>query len=313
MKPNACLLLLLLASSTCPAQSLVPNGDFEQYTACPSYWGQLDSALFWTNPTTGTPDYFNACTTFNNTGVPGTGMGQRTAHSGMAYGGIALWDASGTDKREYMETALTTPLIANAQYHFEMYASIGFYAQYTTDAIQIYFSDTLIANVDTNTVLPFVPQLSNAPGAFISVSEAPWTLISGDYTAHGGESYLLIGNFSDDASTTLQPSGAVFNAAYSYIDDVSLTLTTSTEVQMEQGVPEFRTYPNPAGNSLTVELPAHTAKAAIKVYNMTGGVVHAATATSPRTVLDVARLAKGAYLLEVDTGTTTRRQKLMKE
>ena len=42
---------ILLTCGIGYGQNLVPNGDFEQFSGCPTNWGQIDSALFWMNPT----------------------------------------------------------------------------------------------------------------------------------------------------------------------------------------------------------------------------------------------------------------------
>src|SRR6188768_4225873 len=79
-------------------QNLVPNGDFEQYSGCPSQANQLDSALYWLNPHAppyppgGSPDYFNQCSVIVN--VPNTLWGYQPALSGVAYAGVVLYYGS---------------------------------------------------------------------------------------------------------------------------------------------------------------------------------------------------------------------------
>ena len=52
-----------------------------------------------------------------------------------------------------------------------------------------------------NGVLNFVPQIVN-PSANVITSTTNWTLITGSFTALGGESYLTLGNFRPDPLTT---------------------------------------------------------------------------------------------------------------
>lgn len=81
--------------------------------------------------------------------------------------------------------------------------------------------------------------------------------ISGIYTALGGERFITIGNFKDDANTDtlhliengLDPQG------YYYIDDVSVincndTLSSVNEIEKQY---DFNLYPNPNNGSFTVE------------------------------------------------------------
>jgi len=53
-------------------------------------------------------------------------------------------------------------------------------------------------------------------------------LVSGPYTAAGGESYITIGSFHDDASQNVQPTGNLWPGADYYIDDVSVELQLPT-------------------------------------------------------------------------------------
>jgi len=297
MKTINFLLILLLTCRICNGQNLIPNGDFEQYSGCPSYYGQIDSALFWINPNAGTPDYFHECSTFFNTGVPHNGMGDQGAHSGVAYGGISLF---GVQSREYIETPLTSPLIANTQYHFEMYANIGNRAQYTTDALQVYFSDTLIANVNSTSVLPFTPQVSNTPGVFLN--DVNWTLISGDYTAHGGESYLVIGNFKNDASTAVQNNGGPFNTAFAYIEDVSLT-TIITGINGQTGIVGVNLFPNPFNDKLNVSINTN-GLAEIILYDIASRKMLQQKFTNSVS-LNTEQLANGIYIYELQNKNET--------
>lgn len=290
MKRRTFLIILFPVCGICNGQNLVPNGNFEQFAACPSYYGQIDSALFWINPNEGTPDYFNQCSSFGNTSTPINGIGWENPHSGVAYGGISLF---GLQSKEYIETPLTSPLIANEQYHFEMFASLGDRSFYTTDAIQVYFSDTLVANVDSFLVLPFTPQISNDSGVFLN--DANWTLISGNYTAHGGESYLIIGNFKHDSLTAVQINGSVFGTAYSYIDDVSLTVITSSNSQIE--VENMNLFPNPFNDHLNIHSNIYETSELI-LYDITLSKLLQQSFSNSITI-NTEQLAKGIYLYEV--------------
>jgi hypothetical protein len=91
--------------------------------------------------------------------------------------------------RGYLETPLTSPLIAGDCYHFEMYASLSDISMYTTDAIGACFSNTLVTGIPYTTNIPFAAQVNNAAGNVLDATN--WTLISGDFIANGGESYIV--------------------------------------------------------------------------------------------------------------------------
>src|ERR1700704_5421680 len=70
MKKLALFCCIISTAFAGKGQNLVPNGDFEQYSGCPNFAGQMDSCLFWINPApyppAGSPDYFNQCASFVN-------------------------------------------------------------------------------------------------------------------------------------------------------------------------------------------------------------------------------------------------------
>ncbi len=254
MKKTTCLLIVSFISVRVLSQNLVPNGDFELYSSCPTSASQIDTALFWTVPTSYTStDYYNACASLSTgTGVPvnnASGLTYQPAHSGNGYAGIYLSSLfSGSDIREHLEVPLTSPLIAGQTYHFEMYANLINYSKNTTDAIGVFFSDTLLSGINS-TILPFVPQINNQAGNVFDTLN--WTLVQGNYTAAGGEQFITIGNFLDDANTVLtvvNPSSS-FDLAYVYIDDVSLTNVTGTN---EVSKNHTTIYPNPFSDIVTV-------------------------------------------------------------
>lgn len=295
---------ILLTCGIGYGQNLVPNGDFEQFSGCPTNWGQIDSALFWMNPTIvgaggGSPDYFNSCATSFLVSVPSNPIGFQIPHSGNAYGGILLYHLFvGSNIREFIEVPLVSPLIANQQYHFEMYANISDDGAASTDAIAVYFSDTVISGVNNALPLPFNPQINNISGNFLD--SLNWTLVSGDYTALGGESYLIIGNFKDDSLTTTIPNNTPENGsapvAYALIDDVSLTLITGTNSSNEINIFEtFPTlFPNPVTDKLNVQIN-NNEQTEIILYDLSSKKLLQQTFTNTITI-NTEQLAKGMYL-----------------
>lgn len=238
MKKLRLILLSILLVSSGHSQNLVPNGSFEQFSSCPSFYDQIDFATGWFNPCdppygpsgtqSGSSDYFNTCGT-NSMSVPINVRGYQLAHTGDGYGGFILFHSSFANYREYIAVQLITPLIQGVEYHFEMYVNLSNITTHAIDAISVYFSDTLIAGLHTHEPLPFTPQISNMNGIISDTTN--WTLISGNLTAAGGENYLLIGNFHDDSNTNLllvNPNG-IYAQAYYFVDDVSLTVATAID------------------------------------------------------------------------------------
>jgi len=253
-------------------QNLVPNGDFEQFSACPVSEAQIDLAAPWTNPVVWTAgglqaDYDNQCTNTAFIDVPNNNFGYQPAHSGVGYSGIFLYSLQWADLREYIQTTLTSPLVAGSCYHFEMYAALGDRCMFTTDDLEVYFSDTLMNGITNYFPLPVTPQIGN-PGNFPDTSG--WTLISGNYIAAGGETYMIIGNFKDDNNTTfMNVNNAGTDESYVYIDDVLLSICTGIPEQ-NSGMQAMIIFPNPILEKFTITFPNSISSGTINIRNVLG-------------------------------------------
>lgn len=285
---------MFITCRVCEGQNLVPNGNFDQYSSCPTNFGQLSVAVPWMNPSNGwgSPDYYNVCDTIN-VGVPRNIAGYQHARSGDGYSGIFLTYL--LNIREYIEAPLTATLMAGTCYYFEMYVSQANRYQYTTDALGIYFSDTAILNIPNYNNLPYAPQINNnGANLFDTLS---WTLVSGIYTANGTENYLIIGNFKDDINTSLvlsNPQGD-FPFCYVYIDDVSLTPCTG--MQDHSILSEINIFPIPVNDKLNISIN-NDELTEIVLYDITSKKLlqnHFIRFIS----LSTEQLAKGIYIYEV--------------
>lgn len=215
------MVLTLLNTSLVHAQiNLVPNPSFESITNCPSsLCGDFDIALTqnWTTPTLATPDYFN----LSNGGIPQNIGGYQNARTGNAYVGIAIGKAL---YREYIQCKLIQPLEADKNYKVTFFISMGDSSGGSCDNMGIYFSTTAISVLNTEH-LPYSPQVISEPNNPI-IDDIDWIQISGIFRATGGEQYITIGVFTDEANTDWIPisGGAEWAAeqAYYFIDDVSV-------------------------------------------------------------------------------------------
>lgn len=279
------------------SQNLVPNGSFEQFTSCPYAGGDIDSALFWFNPTIGgyqgSPDYFNVCATNNFWQVPTNFYGYQQAHSGDAYAGILLLHLNPINSREFIEVPLTNLLLAGETYQFEMYANLCNVSRLTTDDIQVYFSDSAVTNFPTYAPLPFTPQISNITGNILDTTN--WTLISGSFVAQGGEAYMIIGNFKNNDSTSTTNVNATGQPyAYCYIDDVSLTGLVGIN---ETNNLKVSVYPNPFCEVLHLSLSNNT-QTEIILYDIYGRIVHQEEFTNALTI-NTKKFENGNYMYKI--------------
>jgi len=180
-------------------QNLVPNFSFENNIGCPTTQGDLVKAVPWKNVNGQTPDYFHSC------GLPlwysapdnSSNFGYQDASEGVAYAGIRAWDNDfGPAIREYIGVALNSPLLYCKPYFisFKVSRADGPTTGLATDDIGLYLSNTEIITT-TNILSSFTPQVRQSEGNLIT-DELGWTTVSDVYIAHGGEKFIVIGNFN---------------------------------------------------------------------------------------------------------------------
>jgi hypothetical protein len=210
--------------------NLVPDPGFEIITNCVSaYYSMIcdGKAIKWKCATNGTSDlYTNSCANNNNNvvSIPSNFIGFQNPKEGINYAGIIckLYQVSNANNyREYLQTKLTFPLVQGKKYCVSFFASRANNCEYATNNLGAFFSDTAIHNT-SQLVLNYTPQI-NYSGVLIDT--VSWTRISGIIQANGGEQYITIGNFYDDANTSEIYFGTNIvqgHISYYYIDLVEV-------------------------------------------------------------------------------------------
>jgi len=304
MKKILILTIILFNNVLCGAQNIIPNSSFEQYYGCPNYYSQFDSLKFWFNPSDAfptpiaTPDYYNSCDTTNNVGVPNNSMGYQNAHSGLAYSGLLLYVQYQLNYREYIEVPLNFPLVANNCYQLEMYVNLADFSDYTTYELGVYFSDTIVTNLTSNTAFQFIPQINNvAINVFDTLN---WLAVSGTYIANGGENYIIIGNFKDNSNTPVTTIGITNNPyAYVYIDDVCLTSCGNsclTSIEENNSI-DIAMYPNPFNEVINLTIN-EAGNFEINLYDVAGRIV-LNQKIEDKTSINTMQFEKGIYFYEL--------------
>lgn len=308
-KRKIILIASLLISFASVAQNLIPNGNFEQYYHCPYNVNDLDSVMYWYNPNVSTPNYFNQCSAGDAT-VPGNPFGYQQPRSGVAYAGIYQYWSNVTQYREYIESPLDTVLTANECYHFEMYISTGDIAKYTCSNIGVYFSDSLFLAVPIGVLSAFTPQIQNNTANFADTTN--WMLVSGDYTAQGGERYLIIGNFLQDHllnQSVVNPTG--YDMSYVYIDDVSLIPCSSVGINEWNNAEHLLIFPNPVNELLNI-----SSEKTIEHYELmdaTGKLILSKQVNNSQLNINIETLAKGLYLVKIKTKDAVYTKRIIKD
>ena len=127
--------------------------------------------------------------------------------------------------------------------------------------------------------------------------------ISGTYIANGGEKYLTIGNFKDDANTMIDSASSTANSAYYFIDDVSVIDCTVGINEVNGNKDIGRLYPNPARTVVYYENElAADESGKVKLMDMLGKEIkeYKLTKGSNLISIPVFDLSKGVYMVKVE-------------
>ncbi|MCC7534052.1 MAG: T9SS type A sorting domain-containing protein [Bacteroidia bacterium] len=240
-------MLYIVFPNTTNAQiqyNLVPNYSFEQYTNCPSSSSMQEvrnsKPDYWYKPDRRNAIYYNACANgFNSnyTGVPinaGThGYNFQYARTGNGY--VAMFYYNHMDTRNYIQVQLLDSLRQGKCYYAEYYVNLINSINFGCNNQSMLFTNTPIY-ADTATGLQIIPANPQVQHPAIVTDTLNWVKVSAVFTAQGGEKFLTLGNFKNNAQTATQliQTTGYSGAAY-YIEDVSVIPLDSITLKADAG------------------------------------------------------------------------------
>lgn len=228
------LLLLAFCPVLAGAQNLVRNGGFETTNTHPiTTWlkeNPIGTQLVegWKTPTLATPDYYNSdqstCDGFPvATARTGTGRGAIICGMQNQLPGVSNY-------KEYLQGELTQPLVAGKEYRVSFYVTLDCSSPQASTGIGAYLSSERVTR-QSKERLNVKPQVISYEHI---TYEDGWTLITGTFTAKGGEQYITLGSYSDTAVIDLASLGTrpmtfissphIGMHVYYYMDDVCVSL-----------------------------------------------------------------------------------------
>ncbi len=227
LKVTICICILSMGKFS-HAQNLVPNGNFELFSNCPTNISQINYAVGWINAQPySSPDYFNSCDSYAN--VPKTIFGYQQDHSiGNGIAGIYTFNKGFSNNgRDYIQAQLNDTLTTGKKYIASMYVNNSNCFDYCIATLGIHFTKT-------STPWPTNVGFINVPNPKVRHTvpikdTLNWILVQ-DTIRGNGEKFLTIGNFSTDSQSdtlTIIGNGTFFGAAYNFIDGVSIYDVTS--------------------------------------------------------------------------------------
>jgi len=231
------LILILIASSlTILAQkNLVPNGGFDTQAKKIKLGGQIELATGWSSPQDVKADLYHANAKNPSFLADGNNRGSELPEEGDGYAGIILYAAKGAVPRTYLQTELSSALVADKIYCVKYWVSLGEAAKYAVNNIGLYLSNNR-PNTKEIDQLEIEPQIMHSRNKIFD--DFTWMPICRTYKSKGGEKFITIGNFGSltdtKAKKVKRPRGFTKPqkpVGYYFIETVSVIPLDSIELE----------------------------------------------------------------------------------
>ena len=286
-------------------QNLVPNPSFEDTTGCPQFIDDF-YAVDWLSPTLASPDLFHTCSS-GNAGVPQNLWGWQNARTGNAYTGFLTSDFGANEYREYIQCQLDSILKSGEMYEVSFYVSRTDSSKKACDNIGAYLSSTPVS-ASNNLNLPFTPQVVSPLNNPIA-NDVGWTQIIDTITAVGGEEYLTLGVFTNNANTNwIAVSGGWEDEAHYYIDDVSVQQVFPTSIN-EYSQSNISIFPNPSNGNIKISSNELIKK--YTVHSSLGQLIISNSPSTKNTQINLTNQSTGIYYINIKTTNSTIINKLI--
>lgn len=257
----------------------MPNGNFENYSACPDSPGQISYCIGWSS-FSWTPDYFNACNANNYFDVPYNALGFQQASSGNGYIGLSTYWEEASNTREYAGATLDQPLVPGVEVYISFKlspAGFGWYTpqtfKYTCNKVGILFLTQPWAGVDP----PITDRCALCSQAVLA-DTLGWMQVSGVYVPDSAYTYIVVGNFFDDDSTDVQvlDSNGLYGGSYAFVDDVTVGLSplAIADGPFSNEVGSLSASPNPSTGVVDLTLTSMDVSR-LEIVDLNGSVVRA--------------------------------------
>ncbi len=265
------MFFLILSSSNLLGQTnLVPNGSFEDLDSCTGEH-ELITLRDWFAPSLGTSDCFNTCNngTSNDIGVPSNIAGYQVPSGGNGYIGMYVW-VEGASLKEYAAVELIQPLTEGRTYLVSFKLSCSGFGNGATNQYGVAFANQEPWQNDESVLQEVNVGFSHPT---VIADTANWITVEERYVADGTESYLILGNFSDNQDLIVQPIAFGFpQQAYYYVDEVSIVEDNSI-ICDSLIVPNIIT-PNNDGFNDCITISGLSPTSKFSVYNRWGQEVY---------------------------------------
>ena len=250
------------------AQDLVVNGSFEDVDKKIKAPGQISLATGWTSPTATQADLISTEAKANEVGAPDNKFGKEKPRTGETYAGIVAYSYKDKESRSYISSELVKAMTEGEEYCVRFNVSLSDLSKYSINNVSALLSEKPIDMQASTESILLKPQVQHSRNKIMS-QQVYWEPICTKYVAKGGEKFITIGNFASTDATddkkVKRPAGftgAQFNLAYYYIDDVTIVPSSKDECICEKEV--FEDKPEIVESTVTTSVTAEELKSNIE-------------------------------------------------
>jgi len=217
------LFAVLLA---CQGFCQLVNGSFESNSSLPASLGDWSVVTDWNNAGSAdaSPDYFHVSANVV-TDLPETPSALVNAFDGDAIMGLAVCAKAGANRREYLSTRFSAPLIVGQEYHLCFRITNGIRTSTSLSGLK---ADNIGVLFSTNAVTQTSHNPINATPHFkidTALYSEKWEKALFTFIADQPYEYLTLGLFNDDSNHNISiAEGVNPQFAYYFVDSL---LTTS--------------------------------------------------------------------------------------
>jgi hypothetical protein len=210
------------------------------------------------------------------------------------------WSSQFPNAREFIGVPLKENLLAEQEYRVQFSVNLLDCLCFSVKNLGAYLSEGQPSNQLEN-LLVLQPQVFYQGNTFLD-DKVDWMIITGIFTAQGGENFITIGNFDDDLRTDTSQVNCALNyttVGY-YLDDVSVIPVDSLTEIVENDFPAINIYPNPANSSLFIELHLDEgATATLEFHSITGSLITSISIENTKSEIDISSLLPGLYFYTI--------------
>lgn len=212
----------ILSTLSISAQNLVKKPEMKEGAILATDFNKIALAEGWSSATKGTVDLFSRHASKKKNGIPVNRQGKQIVSDSANYAGIIAYSDPKEKKGycEYLQGELISGLEKGKTYRISFKVSLSEKSTRAVGGLGAVLSAVQMKEKHAS-ILKILPNVQTSD---IMSDTKDWTEIAGEYTALGGEKWIIIGAFSGKTNAVNVKKDLKYkeNRAYYYITQVSV-------------------------------------------------------------------------------------------